>query len=168
MKLADEIERLRKSSRSNDFVEFIADHGEELIRILRAADDVGQDAIALGLEIKALRDELTAAEHRASVAENALKKFRYAKAFLSADSWDGCPDCQMRFAWAEEDLSQMSENDVADIGAQFHLAALHPESQPKKRSKPGMATYCDDACTAEACSETHGRREAVSLIDGDD
>lgn len=42
MKLADEIERLRKSSRSNDFIEFIADHGEELIRILRASDDVGR------------------------------------------------------------------------------------------------------------------------------
>lgn len=47
-------------------------------------------------------------------------------------------------------------------------ALATPGGTGKKIAKPGMSTYCDDACTPEKCSEGHERRNAVFLIDNDD
>lgn len=51
----------------------------------------------------------------------------------------------------------------AKLSAALSLNSV--ETSKPRRAKPGMTTYCDAACTDDKCSETHERREAVSLID---
>lgn len=51
----------------------------------------------------------------------ALDRYRYAKAWSSADAWDGCSDCRARMEWAAslDDGSRLSNDRIAEIGKTF-------------------------------------------------
>lgn len=76
-----------------------------------------------------LRNEAEAKE-RALAADNArlrgdLDRYRYAVHWISADSWDWCPDCRSRLEWARssDPDGQLSDNRAAEISKQFNPRA---------------------------------------------
>lgn len=91
-------------------------------QVNRELDDVfaglerDQTMHEVGVEFRAMHDKLTAAEHRASVAENALK-LHEEMIYRCIDPMD-CPE---EF---QDELARIAQTH-ADI------PALHPESQPK-------------------------------------
>jgi Lar family restriction alleviation protein len=65
--------------------------------------------------------------------EEALDRYRYAIAWVGADSWDHCDECRARLEWARSmDGRRLSDDEIAAVGKQYLGSALSSPVQQKE------------------------------------
>lgn len=80
------------------------------------------------------REATNAAEAKSARLVEALNRFLYATHFVSADSWDFCPECRDRIRWAAESIEQLTDNEAAAVAQLYHrdraLTLPEPSHEP--------------------------------------
>ena len=90
------------------------------------ADDPKESEFIAALD----RDTVLALIARIRELRELLDRFRYAKEFMGADSWDWCPECRAQLesaaAHTNRSLGALDPNDLALLGRRFLLSWRRP------------------------------------------